>query len=109
MSWLRELMWEKAGIVRGEARLMEVLSELRRLRGEASSLRVSSGDEVRVALEIPMALDAAELIVSAALERKESRGAHFREDYPEEDEGWLKVVVLERGAGGGIAVSTRPV
>jgi succinate dehydrogenase/fumarate reductase flavoprotein subunit len=109
MSRLRELMWEKAGIVRGEARLMEVLSELRRLRGEASSLRVSSGDDMRVALEIPMALDAAELIVSAALERKESRGAHFREDYPDEDESWLKVVVLEMGAGGEITVSTRSV
>jgi succinate dehydrogenase/fumarate reductase flavoprotein subunit len=109
MSRLRELMWEKAGIVRGETRLMEALSELRRLRGEASSLKVSSGDKMRVALEIPMALDAAELIVSAALERKESRGAHFREDYPEEDESWLKVVVLEMGADGEISVSTRPV
>jgi succinate dehydrogenase/fumarate reductase flavoprotein subunit len=109
MSRLRELMWEKAGIVRREARLTEALSGLQALREEASSLRVSSGDEMRVALEIPMALDAAEIIVSAALERKESRGAHFREDYPEEDDGWLRTVVLERGADGEIVVSTRPV
>ena len=109
MSRLRGLMWEKAGIVRSELRLMEVLSELIGLRGEASSLRVSSGNEMREALEVPMALDVAEMIASAALERRESRGAHFREDYPVEDERWLKVVVVEEGGDGGMRLSARPV
>ena len=109
MARLRGLMWEKAGIVRDGLRLLEALSELVGLRREASSLEVSGGYEMREALEVPMALDVAEMIVSAALERRESRGAHFREDFPVEDDGWVRVVVLERGGGGEMLVSTRPV
>jgi fumarate reductase (CoM/CoB) subunit A len=109
MSRLRELMWEKAGIIRGESRLKEFLSELIGLKREASSLKISSGNEMREALEVPMALDVAEMIASAALERRESRGAHFREDYPAEDECWLKVVVVEKGGDGGMKLTTRSV
>jgi succinate dehydrogenase / fumarate reductase flavoprotein subunit len=60
------------------------------------------------ALEAPMALDVAEMVIRAALAREESRGAHFREDHPEEDEAWLKTVVVARGSDGGMGVSTRP-
>ena len=109
MSRLRELMWEKVGIIRGESRLKEALSELREIIEGASSLKASNGGEMREALEVPMAVDVAEMIVMAALERRESRGAHFREDYPFEDECWLKVVVVERGGDGGMRLFTRPV
>ena len=109
MSRLRELMWEKVGIIRGESRLTEALSGIQTLREEATSLKVSSGNEMREALEATMAVDVAEMIVKAALERRESRGAHFREDYPAEDVSWLKVVVVETGGGGVMRLSTRPV
>jgi succinate dehydrogenase/fumarate reductase flavoprotein subunit len=109
MSSLRELMWERAGPVRNEDELRGALSELSALKERAAGMSAPTGREMLVALEVSMALDVAEMIIRSALERKESRGAHFREDYPEEDASWLKVVVLERGGGGEMAVSTRPV
>jgi succinate dehydrogenase/fumarate reductase flavoprotein subunit len=109
MSRLRDLMWEKVGIVMDERGLREALRGISELRGSLGEVGASDPREMLVALEAPMALDAAEMIVRAALERRESRGAHFRSDYPAQEEAWYKIVVLERGAGGEMAVSTCPV
>jgi succinate dehydrogenase/fumarate reductase flavoprotein subunit len=108
MSALREFMWEKAGIVRTGDALKGALAGIAELRGEATKLSASSGREMLFALEVPMALDAAEMIARAALERTESRGAHFREDHPEEDDGWLKTVVLRKAPDRTMSLSTRP-
>jgi succinate dehydrogenase/fumarate reductase flavoprotein subunit len=59
-----------------------------------------------VALEAPMALDAAEMIVRAAMERRESRGAHYRSDYPLEDPKWLKPVIISEADGGAMHLTT---
>jgi succinate dehydrogenase/fumarate reductase flavoprotein subunit len=109
MSSLRELMWEKVGPVRSEAGLTEALGMVEGLRNKLPLSMAATGSAMLEALEAPMALDVAEMIIRSALARKESRGAHFREEYPEEDESWLKVVVLEKGGGGEMEVSTRPV
>ena len=109
MSSLRELMWGKAGPVRSEAGLTEALGEVEGLRNKLLLSMAATGSAMLEALEAPMALDVAEMVIRSALARKESRGAHFREEYPEEDESWLKVVVLEKGGGGEMEVSTRPV
>lgn len=108
MSKLREIMWEKAGIVRDREGLEEALKGVIELKNEVPRLASSTGMEMLVALEVPMALDAAEMIIRAALERRESRGAHFREDYPEEDEAWMKTVVIAKGEDRLMMVSTRP-
>ena len=108
MSALRELMWEKAGIVRTGDALKGALAGIVELRREAPKLSASSGREMLFALEVPMALDAAEMIARAAIERTESRGAHFREDHPEEDKDWLKTVVLRKALDGTMSLSTRP-
>jgi succinate dehydrogenase/fumarate reductase flavoprotein subunit len=108
MSALRELMWEKASIVRTGDALKGALTGIAELRVETLKLSASSGREMLFALEVPMALDAAEMIVRAALERTESRGAHFREDHPEEDDGWLKTVVLRKALDQTMSLSTRP-
>jgi succinate dehydrogenase / fumarate reductase flavoprotein subunit len=53
------------------------------------------------AIELGYMLDCAEAIVAGAIERKESRGAQFRTDFPErDDEHWLKHIDITRGADG---------
>jgi succinate dehydrogenase/fumarate reductase flavoprotein subunit len=109
VSALRELMWEKAGIVRSGDALKEALAGISELRWKVPKLSASTGREMLFTLEAPMALDAAEMIVRAALERRESRGAHFREDYPMEDEDWMRTVVVKEGEDGEMSLATRPV
>jgi len=98
LNKLRDLMWTNAGIIRDEKGLSEALDEIIRLRGLLPMLRASSNSSMLEALEAPMALDAAEMIVRAALMRTESRGAHYRRDYPEEDDlSWRASVNLSLG------------
>ena len=49
---------------------------------KAKNIAARTSREMLVALEVPMALDAAGIILRAAMERTESRGAHFRTDFP---------------------------
>ncbi len=109
MSRLRETMWRKAGVVRSGAMLKEALNEVAELKELVPKLRASSGRMMMEALEVPMALEASEIICTSALERTESRGAHYRTDHPEEDEGWLRSVVVSLGSGGEIKISAEPV
>ena len=109
MAALKRLMWMRVGPVRIEGSLMEALEGIKELRGKANNLAARTSREMMVALEVPMALDAAGLILRAAMERTESRGAHFREDYPDEDDSWIKTVILRKGKGDEIDVSTRPI
>ncbi len=107
MERLRESMWAKAGVVRDSEGLAEAFEEIHELRGASSQVK-ASGREMLVALELPMALDAAEMIVRAAMERRESRGAHYRTDHPSEDPGWLRKVVVSRGERGAMSLSKEP-
>ena len=62
------------------------------------------------AIELGYMLDCAECTVVAAIERKESRGAQFRTDYPERnDEEWLKHIDVSRNGDEPAASATRPV
>jgi succinate dehydrogenase/fumarate reductase flavoprotein subunit len=109
MAVLKKLMWMKVGPVRTEESLKEAFESVRELKKKVDSVAAKNARETLVALEVPMAIDAAGLIIRAAMERTESRGAHFREDYPDEDDAWLKTVILRKGRGAEIDVSTRPV
>ena len=96
---LRELMWVKASMVRTHEGLNDALENVHKLRNKMDKLRVDKPRDILEALEVPMTLDVAEMIIRSALERTESRGAHFRVDYPELDENWVKTVVLHREKG----------
>ena len=85
-----------AAVYRDEEGLQEALQTIERLREQAAGAWIDDrgtvfNQDVLGALELGFLIDCAQATVLAALERKESRGAQFRTDYPERnDEQWLK-------------------
>lgn len=99
---LREVMWAQVGLVREESGLRAALTELDRLDAMLTTVSVPRGLALNLAwqdwLNLKNQLAVARLIVVSALERRESRGAHWRCDFPEPaPEPWY-VVRVERGA-----------
>jgi len=92
---LQETMQDNVGIVRTEAEMKSQLEHLRKLWERASQVGVSGNREFNpgwhTALDLKNLLTVSEAVTRAALERKESRGAQFREDYPEKDAKFAKV------------------
>lgn len=85
---LRVLMMEKVGVFRSEKPLTEAIDELRELKRMASRMELSSkslvmNQELLQFWELDHLLDISMVIAQSALARKESRGAHYREDYQE--------------------------
>ncbi|HYM46519.1 MAG TPA: FAD-binding protein [Solirubrobacteraceae bacterium] len=112
---LGRTMNEHVAVFRDEQGLQEALSVVRRLREEAGSAWIDDrgtvfNQDVLGAIELGYMLDCAEAIVLGAIERKESRGAQFRTDFPErDDEAWLKHIDVARGADGSPQVDYSPV
>ncbi|NVM56649.1 MAG: FAD-binding protein [Desulfobacterales bacterium] len=85
---LRVLMMEKVGIFRNEKGLTEAIEELKGLKERARDMKLSGksllmNHELIQFWELDHLLDISMVIAQSALARKESRGAHYREDYPE--------------------------
>jgi len=93
---LGQTMDKYVAVFRDEAGLDTALGIVRRLKEEAQDVAIDDkgtvfNQDVLGALELQFMLDNAEAIVISAIERKESRGAQFRTDYPDRnDEDWLK-------------------
>jgi succinate dehydrogenase/fumarate reductase flavoprotein subunit len=96
INLLRENLWENAGIVRDSFKLVDAYERIQEIRTTTRKILARPGRQMMAALEVPMALDTAEIIVRAAMARKESRGAHYRTDHPEEDFEWLKTIVITK-------------
>lgn len=103
---LGEMMNEKCAVFRDEAGLTEALEIVQRLKEESKSAYIDDrgtifNQDVLGAIELGYMLDCAECIVLGALERKESRGAQFRLDFPERnDDEWLKHITLAKNGDG---------
>jgi len=109
-SRIQEIMLQKAGAIRDRRSLIEAREKLTQVKEEnLSKLYGRKPREVMQALEAINLFLVATLVVKAALERSESRGAHYREDYPNRnDRDWLKHIVLKKGIQD-IEVETCPV
>jgi succinate dehydrogenase / fumarate reductase, flavoprotein subunit len=103
---LGETMDGKVAVFRDEAGITEALEIVRRLKEEAKTAYVDDhgaifNQDLIAAIELGYMLDNAECTCIAALERKESRGAQYRTDFPERnDEEWLKHIDLVRADDG---------
>ena len=94
LQLLRESMWEGAGIIRSRGSLEQTCQTIETLQHKSRACAPGTPRE-RVRLqEIRKALLAARAITLSALQRTESRGAHFREDWPREDPNWQRHVAL---------------
>ena len=114
MRELNEAMWNGCGLVRTCAGLIETASTVERLLQRAGRLSAPGRPEWNLrwqqALDVVNQLEVAQTMVASALVREESRGAHFREDFPEQrDDEWLRYVVARRGGDGQVTTETRPV
>ena len=93
---MKEIMWEKVGIFRNHEGLTEAVNELEELLKKSHDVTVKSksraaNPELEDAYRVPKMLKLALCVAVGALQRKESRGAHYREDYlKRDDKNWLK-------------------
>jgi succinate dehydrogenase / fumarate reductase flavoprotein subunit len=108
---LRELMWDHAGILRDEASLREGLDRLDAVRDRAADMRVGplTSESFELAVDVGFGLVAAEAVLRGALEREESRGAHYRTDHPDVDPEWRRNVYADAADVGGMTLRTEPV
>jgi succinate dehydrogenase / fumarate reductase flavoprotein subunit len=109
---LQDTMQNLVGLIRTEAELKEALKKIEALKERAGKVRVEGGRVYNAgwhtALDLKSLLTVAECSALAALERKESRGGHTREDYPFTDDAWGKLNVVLRLRDGRTQVSREP-
>jgi len=111
---LQEMMQDLVGIVRKQEEIARALEGIQKLWQRASRAGCSGNREYNpgwhTALDLANLLTVAEAIARSALERKESRGAHFREDYPDKDAALGKInIVLRKQPDGTMQVRREPI
>jgi succinate dehydrogenase / fumarate reductase, flavoprotein subunit len=110
---LQELMQDNVGIVRTESEMQNALVHLQQLKEQANHAAVTGNREYNpgwhTAIDLRNLLTVSEAIARAAVERKESRGAQFREDYPEKDEPFSKVnTIISKAPDGSMQIRLEP-
>jgi len=109
---LQDTMQALVGLIRTESELKEAIKKLEVLKERAGKVRVEGGRVYNAgwhtALDLKSLLTVAECSAVAALERKESRGGHTRDDHPYTDDTWGKINVVLRLRDGRVQVSREP-
>lgn len=111
---LKELMWTGCGVVRDRTGLERALAGIDELAERVDKIAVPGPKETNFAwqeaLDLANQLVVARLVAHSALLREESRGAHYRSDFPDtDDEHWLRYIVLHNAGDGAVDTSYKSV
>ena len=111
---LQSVMQDFVGIVRHEHEMFEALDRIRELKSTSERARVYGNREYNsgwhTALDLPNLLTVSEIVARAALDRKESRGAHFRDDFPLKDDKYgVFNIIARKGADGEVQLTHEPI
>ena len=100
---LEDLMWEKVGVVRNGRDLETAAGEIAELAARAASADGSGTAAYNAkwneAINLINLTTVADMVARSALRREESRGAHYRTDFPSPDPAWLRNIVISLDAG----------
>jgi succinate dehydrogenase / fumarate reductase, flavoprotein subunit len=107
-------MQDLVGIVRNEPEMKRALDCLRPLRDRANRVGVGGHREYNpgwhAALDLHSLLTVSEAVTRSALERRESRGGHFRDDYPDKDDAFASMnFVVRKKSDGTMEVARVPI
>ena len=112
---MQEVMMDKVSVVRNETGMLEAKAKIRELKDAYANAAIMDKGKVYnmdllEGLELGNMLDLAETIIDGAVNRKESRGAHYREDFEaRDDENWLAHTMLFRESDGSHRIEKKPV
>lgn len=111
---LQEMMQDLVGIVRQENEMRQALQRIQQLKVQAARVSVAGNREYNpgwhAAIDLDNLLTVSEMVTKAALERKESRGAHFRDDYPKKDDTYGAFnIVIRKSASGEMQITREPI
>jgi succinate dehydrogenase / fumarate reductase flavoprotein subunit len=111
---LQDVMQDLVGIVRQESEMKSALGKMAELKARAGRAAVSGHREYNngwhTAIDLNNLLAVSEIIALSALERKESRGGHFRDDFPAKDENYGKFnIVVRQDAAGAPQIERVPI
>jgi fumarate reductase flavoprotein subunit len=107
-------MWERVGIIRDRAGLESATRELAALRSELHACGSADGNRAfhptwHDCMNLESLIDVSEVIARAALAREDSRGAHFRSDFPAAGPLEQSAFTTARAHGGAIEIGMKPV
>lgn len=111
---LQDVMQELVGIVRQEQEMRQALERIQELNAASERISVDGNREYNsgwhTALDLRNLLTVSEIITRSALDRKESRGAHFRDDFPAKDDQFGKFnIVVRKGLSGEMQFTSEPI
>jgi succinate dehydrogenase / fumarate reductase flavoprotein subunit len=111
---LQDMMQSLVGIVRQESEMLQAREQLKALRARAEKAGVIGNREYNngwhTAIDLQSLITVSEAITIAALERQESRGAHFREDFPAKSDAFSTFnYVIQKGTSGEMTMTKAPI
>lgn len=105
---IQEIMWFNVGPIREEKRLQDALKRLNELEEKINEVYAKDFNLLRDVYEAKFMLKVAKMMTTSALIRKESRGSHWRIDYPKPSLDWLKNIYIKQ-ENGKMKTEIRPV